>query len=328
MIEVTQAPKGSQKDAEEVIRYSKKIRKVVIWGLRRQWHSHRFIHQAFFKTFQYLGIPVVWTDYTSDPAIIQPGDFVITSNAYGRGARGKTLAPLQTGAYYCFHGFLHSGYSGKDRPERHQIDRKFALNLEVFFNKSLEASDRWDAVTYFDSPSKTLHQAWGTNLTADRFRAPTTSRSPFVFWVGAIWDNSLGQGNRSEVEELRAALRQQSLRFVHLKFVPDWVNITAVRSSRIAPAIAGRWQVENNYLPCRMFKNISYGQLGISNVPKFAELYQSCHVPGRTIPELVVNALSLSPRDRLDLIAEQQRITCGHTYVQKIRNIFQAMFEF
>jgi hypothetical protein len=49
---------------------------------------------------------------------------------------------------------------------------------------------------------------------------------------------------------------------VNLKFVPDWVNVAAIRRSRIAPAIAGRWQVEHNYLPCRMFKNISYGQLG------------------------------------------------------------------
>ena len=146
--------------------------------------------------------------------------------------------------------------------------------------------------------------------------------------MGAIWNNALGQGNAAEIEELRGALQKRSLRFVHLKLVPDWVNLTAIRHSRVAPAIAGRWQVENNYLPCRMFKNISYGQLGISNVPKFAELYQNCHVPGKTIGELIDNAMSLSERDRLDLTAAQQQVTRRHTYVQKIRNIFRALFEF
>jgi hypothetical protein len=309
--------------AREAIDYSKRFRKVVVWGLRRQWHSSRFVHKAFAETLRRLEIPVVWTDYTSDPGIIEPSDFVITSNAPGRATRGDPLAPFCRGAYYCFHGFLHSGYRGSDRPPRHEVDREHSLNLEVFVNAALTASDQWDAVTYFDEPSKTLYQPWGTNLTEDQFRPPTVPRSPFVFWVGAIWD-----GNRAEIDELRRVLRDHSLRLVHLKFVPDWVNIAAVRRSRVAPAIAGRWQVEHNYLPCRMFKNISYGQVGISNVPKFAELYSGCHVPGDTTAELINNVLSLTKHDVRELTAEQQNITREHTYVQKLRNIFRAMFEF
>jgi hypothetical protein len=314
--------------AQEVVAYAKRFRKVVVWGLRHQWHSHRFIHKAFAETFERLGVPVVWTDYTSDPETIERGDFVITSNAYGRGTKGNPLAPFRDGAYYCFHGFLHSGYRGDDRPPRHEIAPEHCLNLEVFVNKALAASDRWDVVTYFDRPSKTLHQPWGTNLTEDRFRSPVVSRSPFVFWVGAIWDNEQGQGNLAEIAELRQVLRDRSLRFVHLKFVPDWVNVSAIRRSRVAPAIAGGWQVDENYLPCRMFKNVSYGQLGISNVPKFAELYAGCHAPGATIEELIENALLLPRTDRLRVIAEQQEVTRRHTYVHKIRNIFRAMLEF
>jgi hypothetical protein len=309
--------------AREAIDYSKYFRKVVVWGLRHQWHSHRFIHKGFVDTLQRLGIPVTWTDYTSDPGIIDSGDFVITSSAYGRGTRGNPLAPFRAGAYYCFHGYLHSGYPGSDRAPRHEVDRDHALNLEVFVNNALAASDQWDTVTHFDEPSKTLHQPWGTNLAEDQFRRPTVSRSPFVCWVGAIW-----MGNRAEIDELRGVLRDRSLRFVHLKFVPDSVNIVAIRRSRVAPAIASQWQVEQNYLPCRMFKNISYGQLGISNVPKFAELYRGCHVGGGSIAELIDCALSLSKGEALELTAEQQRITRQHTYVQKIRNIFRAMVEF
>jgi hypothetical protein len=310
--------------SREAIDHARRFRKVVIWGLRRQWHSHRFIHQGFFETFKYLGIPVAWTDFTSDPDIVEPGDFVITSNVWGRGTRGESLAPLKDGAYYCFHGFAHSGYDGNDRRPRHEIDRKYSLNLEVFLDRATAASDQWDLVTYFDKSSKTLHQPWGTNLPEERFRAPAISRSPLVFWVGAIWNNALNQGNRAEIEELRSVLRRRSLRFVHLKFVPDCVSIAAIRASRVAPAIAGRWQVENNYLPCRMFKNISYGQLGLSNVPMFSKLYRDCTIPGRSISELIDNALSLSRRDVVELVEAQQKITRQHTYVQKIRNIFRA----
>ena len=312
----------------EAIRHARRFRKVVIWGLRRWWHSHRFIHQGFFQTFRYLRIPVVWTDFSDDPGIIEPGDFVITSNAYGRGIpRDTTLAPLRNGAFYCFHGYAHSGYDGDDRLPRHEIDRAHSLNLEVYTDRAKLASHQWDTVTHFDKPSKTLYQPWGTNLSAERFRAPVTPRSPFVFWVGAIWNNDLNQGNRAEIAELRSVLRHRSLRFVHLKFIPDWVSIAAIRRSRVAPAIAGRWQVENNYLPCRMFKNISYGQVGISNVPQFCDIYRNCTIPGRSISELIDNALSLSSKDVVEVVKAQQKITREHTYVQKIRNIFRAAAE-
>ncbi len=201
------------------------------------------------------------------------------------------------------------------------------MNLEVFLNKATASSDQWDTVTYFDKPSKTLHQPWGTNLLEERFRAPVISRSPFVFWVGSIWNNDLNQGNLAEIDELRSALRQRSLRFVHLKFIPDCVSIAAIRASRVAPAIAGRWQVEHNYLPCRMFKNISYGQLGVSNVSKFSELYHDCTIPGQSVSELVDSALSLPRRHVIELVEAQQKITRQHTYVHKIRNIFRAMCE-
>lgn len=311
--------------AQETIQLAKPFRKVVVWGLKRQWHSHRFIHHAFFRTLKHLGIPAVWTDFNGNPDIIEKGDLVITSNVYGRGTSGSPLAPFRQGAYYCFHGFDHSGYDGGDRMARHEVDRKFCLNLEVFLNRAEASSDKWDSVTYFDKPSKTLHQPWGTSLMAEEFYAPKFSSSSFIFWVGAIWNNELNQGNRASILELKQVLKQHSLRFIHLKFVPDFVGISAVRLSRLAPAIAGQWQVDNNYLPCRMFKNISYGRLGFSNVPKFAELYKDCTLPGNSITELVNNALSLNKSQVLELTAAQQVVTQQHTYVQKLGNIFRAM---
>lgn len=281
-------------DAREALAYVKRIGKVVVWGLHSQWHSHRFIHQGFVETFRHLGIPVVWTNFNADPGIIGERDFVITSNATGRGTRGDPLAPLRPGAYYCFHGFEGIPY---------EIDRARYMRLEVFTRKALSASESWDPVTFFDAPTKTLYQPWGTNLVEESFHGPTVSLSPFVFWVGAIWDNALGQGNIKEVSELRRVLQARSLRFVHLKFVPNWVNVQSVRHSRIAPAIAGGWQVEWDYLPCRMFKNISYGQLGISNVGKFRDLFVNCTVQGDTVAELIDNALSLPTRDVLAMTA-------------------------
>jgi hypothetical protein len=76
-----------------------------------------------------------------------------------------------------------------------------------------------------------------------------------------------------------------------------------------------------------MFKNISYGQLGVSNVPAFSDVYQDCTVPGQSVSELIDNALSLPNRTVIELVKAQQEITRRHTYVHKIRNILRAMAE-
>lgn len=302
----------------ELVHLSKRFGRVVIWGLRSQWHSHRFIHQGFYDTLSRLRVPVVWTNYGAKAEAIQDKDLVITSNMYGRLTSKNTLAPFCKGAYYCFHGFQGMPY---------QVDRGRYLRLEVFTKAALRADQQWDETTYFDSSSRTLYQAWGTNLFEEDFGDPTVSSGPLVFWVGAIWNNELDQGNVREIEELRRVLKERSLRFVHLKYVPNSVNFRAVRLSRLAPAIAGRWQVENDYLPCRMFKNISYGQLGISNVKWFRKLYRNCSVPGDSIEALVDNALEMSQTDMLELTTLQQSITKSHTYVQKLTNIFKALMQ-
>ena len=114
------------------------------------------------------------------------------------------------------------------------------------------------------------------------------------------------------------------------KNVSDKTNIRAVRLSRLAPSLAGEWQAENNYLPCRFFKNVSYGQLGITNVPKFRD------VVGQDLffkldprnPQQLEKLLALSPAVYKDsVLAQQEYIRRRHTYVSKIANLMRALEE-
>jgi hypothetical protein len=83
-------------------------------------------------------------------------------------------------------------------------------------------------------------------------------------------------------------------------------------------------QAEKNYLPCRVFKNISYGQLGIVNVGKFKDIFGGAFINGETIEELVENSLSVSEKDYLELTNIQQNKIQNHTYLDKITNILVA----
>jgi len=293
-----------------------RYRKVVVWGLKRQYHTHRYIHQSFYRTLKKLGVPAVWTDFNPRQAgVIEAGDFVLSADPKGRFVNGHNL-PVKKNVFYCLHNF--------SADIARQIDPKFLLHLQVYTNFAETADQKWDEVTFFNSQTRTLYQPWGTNLLSEEFRQPAFNNHKRVFWIGSVWNNGLNQGNINEIAELKRALGKKKLKFSPVRFVPDWLNIFLIRYSRLAPAVAGRWQAENNYLPCRMFKNISYGQLGFSNVKKFGDLFKGCNLNEPTTEELVDKALRLSQPDYLALIAEQQKIVRGHTYVQKLSNIFRA----
>lgn len=280
-------------------RYLKKNRKYltsaykryVIWGINKGLKGDSFHHimNHFYTTLSKLDVPVIWPDdLPKNKDLLREGDFVF---AVGLAA---AHLPSVSGVDYCLHNFDPG--TVWDR-----IPGKNKIKLQVYTNDA-EQFKKLDEVTYFGEKDQTLYQPWGTNLLPDEFQPPVfPRRSPFVFWVGSVWDNELNQGNKEDIDELKRVLRKYGLYFVHLRVSDSW-NTRLTRLSRIAPAIAGRWQVEHNYLPCRMFKNISYGQLGITNVPKFKDLLGSTWVEGSTIEELVDNSLSLPQRKWVRLV--------------------------
>ncbi len=290
----------------------KRFRKVVIWGLKTQKGTYRYIHGHFYTTLKKLNTKVVWVDdEKKNDSIIEKNDLVLSVNIAGYNL------PLKKDVYYCLHNFNNTIHN-KIKPSHN-------IRLQVYTNAAENVEEKWDEVTFFDKKTRILYQSWGANLLPWEFKKPVfNSKSPFVFWIGSVWNNKLNQGNIKEIIVLKDILSKEKLKFIHLQNIPDLLNIFFVRMSRIAPAIAGKWQVDNNYLSCRMFKNISYGQLGMSNVKKFHDLFKRCSIKGNNIEELIENSLGLNQNRYTEMTMEQQEIVKKQTYLNKIINICTA----
>jgi hypothetical protein len=50
-------------------------------------------------------------------------------------------------------------------------------------------------------------------------------------------------------------------------------NMELIQCSWFAPAFQSDHQVKHRYIPCRLFKNISYGKMGMTNNPVMVELF-------------------------------------------------------
>ncbi len=304
---------GPDHSEMELRREIGRFNKVVVWGLKTSEHTHSHIHRHFFETLGKVAARAVFVDDRTDNAdVIGRNDLVIAVDV------AISHLPVRNDAYYCLHNCSE------------EIHRRLAparnIRLATYANCAEQAGERWDEVTFFDSATRTLYQPWATDLLAREFKEPVLDRSGrIVFWVGSIWNDALGRGNVNEIQMLRDVLEARGIRFVHLRGISDSLNVRYVRNSLIAPAIVGKWQMENNYLPCRMWKNISYGQLGISNVAKFAGIFEDCTVEGESIEELIDNALSLPSGTYRDMTYRQQEIVKErHTYVNRLLNIIRA----
>jgi hypothetical protein len=290
------------------------FKRLIVWGLKTQAHTHRFIHQAFYENARKVGYEVAWLDNKKrNNEVISRGDLIIAANVAG------DKLEMRPGAYYCFHNFQLNLPHVFD-----QLDERYYINLQVFTDKTKQHCEKLGPVTYLNRSTRTLVQPWGTDLLGGQFFQPSRpALKTMSFWIGSVWNNALNQGNVSEFRELDAALRRRGIKLLKAR-VPNLFAIPFIRNSVIAPSVAGRWQVENNYLPCRMFKNISYGQLGVTNVKGFEEIFSDAFVHSSNIEELVDKALSLSDARRAEMISVQQEFVSEHTYERKLMNILRA----
>jgi len=104
-------------------------------------------------------------------------------------------------------------------------------------------------------------------------------------------------------------------------------NIELIQTSIIAPAFQdAAVQIRDNYVPCRIFKNISYGRMGITNNKFVNTLFDNKLIYHDNIDICVENGINFeSQENKLEKIKElMEYVRDNHTYIQRIN----AMKEF
>lgn len=287
---------------------------LVIWGLRRKYDTYRYIHAGFAAAGKRLGWRVDWVeDDPSSQASVTSDSLVVGVNLC------QEYLPILDGARYVIHN--------NERPDLAEVIKSgFGINLQTWtFECPGMALDGQQAIRYNEA-TRTLFQAWGTSIPASEWSKPNISASRLVFWVGSIWDNALGQGNQPVIVQLRAALKGKGRNFIHLWRTPEVLHRRLIRSSGLRPAVCGKWQTENGYIPCRAFKNLSFGALPITNNRAInVALGESipCHTD---MDELVDKYLAMTPADILNRTKQAQTQLGWFTYESNLTRFLKLAF--
>lgn len=290
--------------------------KVVIWGHKLHSHTHSYIHHGFYKAFVYLGYPTYWFDNADDTS-----QFDFSDSLFITEGQVDEKIPLRNDCTYILHNC--------DSPKYKSLDPANRFYLQVYTDDVLKYKHliKLEPFIYCDRKQRCLYMPWATDLLPEEIEANKQNLSQcvdskLVYWIGTIGGGQFG--NIEELQPFKDACQNNDVKFIAKP--PRYVSLTdsveLIRNSYLAPAIVGSWQKSVGYIPCRIFKNISYGKMGLTNSRHVYELFE-----GKIVYNPDTYKLFYDGKERLKTLTIQELhelmdfVKTKHTYVNRIRTI-------
>jgi hypothetical protein len=323
------------------------INKVIIWGHTLHDHTHSYIHNAFYKTFKYLNYETYWfsTDGEDNFNINNLLDFNNTLFIV-HGIVCQNL-PINNTSFYILHNVdlrgneykiptNHIKYDNNENNENIGIPKDNILVLQVFTKACKNYGKEIKPFHYImKPPHSTIFIPWATDILPFEINKNIENVKNDMKYK--LISNFIGMPLDHNVK-LANALKKYKINYYNYGGTFDLKsernksieeNMKLIQESIIAPALQSEWQIENGYIPCRIFKNISYGKMGITNNQTVQELFNDKLIHSLDIESLVEKGLKYtnSGNYKNTLIELMEFVKENHTYINRINFILNFLTE-
>ncbi len=285
--------------------------KVILWGHKLHSHTHSYIHYAFYKAFKHLGYEAYWFDNNDNVH-----NFNFRNSLFITEGQVDGKMPLREDCRYILHNCDWKKYE-------HLFKKGLCIKLQVYTHACLQKNvQKIEDFVYADISDPCLYMPWATDLLPHEIdqikkQLPNVKRGNYIYFIGS-WQGDVFS-NEGEYNALRRACKEQNIEFKQSMKISPEQNVTLIQRSYMAPAIQGKWQCEVGYIPCRIFKNISYGQPGITNSKTVYDLFQRKIVYNSDCYKLFYDAQEYIKKMTLqDLYAQMDFVKEKHTYLNRI----------
>ncbi len=299
------------------------INKIVIWGYKLHSHTHSYIHEGYFKAFKHLGYKTYWFDSNDK---IDGFDFS-RSLFFTEGNCDKEI-PIREDCFYVLHNCFSKKYE-----QLYAIGH--CVTLQMYWN-SLKDSEaiHIDEFSFYNIKKRTICMPWATNLLPHEIdevkKNIPTLKKPYAYFVGSRHGDS--NNTAGVLDSFGRACAENGIKFVVTGLYSTRTKITddqhkqLIETSMLAPALQGKLQVDSGYIPCRIFKNISYGQLGVTNSKTVYEFFKKKIVYNPDSYRLCYDALARLKSITPDEIYEMMDyVRDNHTYVNRVNVLLNVM---
>lgn len=307
---------------------SMKLNKVVIWGHKLHSHTHSYIHNAFFIAFKHLQYDTYWFDDNDNVEHIDFDNTLFISEH-----QVDKKIPQNKSSLYFIHFLEREHY--KELNNEQLIDIKCAfrdmkrekeLNKELLFEPVNE--NKFEFISKHNG-IYTYYMLWGTDLLPheidenmkqlENIRKKRTNTIYFVGMITKPWAilHHLCRQMRIPFAQYGASFNINSSNNMSIT-----ENMNLTQQSLIAPAFQDELQVKDNYIPCRIFKNISYGRMGITNNKIVNDLFNGRLIYDENIANAAQKALDFENNyDEIKVKELMEYVRNNHTYTSRISTI-------
>ena len=305
--------------------------KAIIWGYELNTHTHSYIHNGFYKAFNSLGYKTFWfkDEPLKNPDILK-GSVVFCT-------LGQTdHLPITNEATYIIHTRWEKSYTASETKFYPLLKKNKAVILKCFTKNYLNPDSDWVKLApyiYFNELQNSVAMPWATDLLPieidENFQELEKKKEKRAIFFGTIGKGGFGANHL----ELTRFMEEAQSKGYSIKTNDPWAKPmepkeyeTLTKESALAPAIQGKWQVEVGYIPCRIFKNISYGNLGITNSEAVYELFNNEIIFDTDEKKLCTKAIkALENFDREKQIKLMKFVRDHHTYVNRVKTLLSIL---
>ncbi|MCF7852553.1 MAG: hypothetical protein K9M07_04865 [Simkaniaceae bacterium] len=302
--------------------------RVIIWGHKLHSHTHSYIHHGFYRAFKALGYSTYWVDSLQDLHGIE-----LSNSLFLTEGQCTDHIPLRKDCDYILHNVDQTQW--KNKVDENRILAIQVFTIDVLKRQSSEHSVEIEPYLFFSKEHKILYMPWATDLLPDeieqnKLRLKTqgiSNKNHLIAWVGTI-----GQGEFGNSNEIHRFVNEAKHLNPKIRFDPGKKNLsmegncTFISKAYLAPAIVGQWQKKQGYIPCRIFKNISYGAMGITNSYHTWKLFKEkiiYHPNEKTLFHLAQERMkSYTLEDQLEIM---DFVKDHHTYINRIQTILKCL---
>ncbi len=294
--------------------------KVILWGHKLHSHTHSYIHYAFHKAFKHLGYDTYWFDNRDDVR-----NFDFHNSLFITEGQVDGNMPHRDDCRYILHNCDLKKYKAL-------MDQGNCIVLQVYTHDCLPRNVlEIDDCTFIDVGDKCLYMPWATDLLpheidAMKKQVPHIQKEKMIYFVGSYMGG--GFDNRAQYDAFSKACSAQGISLKQVQGVSEQENINLIQKSYMAPALQGKWQCDVGYIPCRIFKNISYGQPGMTNSKTVYDLFKGKILYASDPSKLFADAQAyLKTMTLEDLYAQMDLVKEKHTYLNRINHLLNFVHQ-
>jgi hypothetical protein len=324
--------------------------KIIVYGFTKEnhYHTHSHIHEGFARAAKFMRPGSKWIDQSS--ANLSEEDLTNTLFITEHGP-GKNI-PIRPDNFYVVHG-LNDNKPARDH--FFQTPHRLSWNVyhdysHVYGTQGNPVNDRVIGVPLTDCMwigeevplypnERHLDFRWATDLLPHEIEANKPSGKNYeegkymavglnnkrIWYIGTQW-----WVNQRELNQFAKACQEDSCDWKVVGAGQNGVisveeNAKLVRESYFAPALSGSHHLTEGYVPCRIFKNISYGMYGVTNNRRAHQVLGNTCIFHPDPYRLYFEARDqLRSRRVEDLWAQMDLVKEKHTYVNRINSILKA----